>query len=154
MGRLRDRLMEDRSVAASAVEVGSPGKSPAARVRTVNWERPEVICSSSSLPSRLTAPGSRARTMTVEHDEAGATRGSSSAAQGPSMADLGDFERTVAVHGGRRLVLPHDRTRRGSVVNTGSLRHRVLDAAVVAFAAGQAMPDERRAAVLVTPERV
>jgi hypothetical protein len=71
------------------------------------------------------------------------------------MADLGDFERTVALDGGLSVVttLPHDRTRQGSAVNTGSLRHRVLDASVVAFAAGGAIGDERRAAVLVTPER-
>ena len=52
-------------VTVSPVGTGRRGKSPAGWVRTVKCDRPEAMRISSSSASTATAPGSRARTMSV-----------------------------------------------------------------------------------------
>ena len=52
-------------VTGAPVGAGRRGKSAAGWVRTANCDRPEVMRSSSSSASTLTAPGSRARMMSV-----------------------------------------------------------------------------------------
>jgi hypothetical protein len=91
---------------------------------------------------------------TIKHEEAGAAGLPSCAPREPSMR-YRDLWRMAALNGGLSVVttIRHDRTSHGSVVSAGILRHHVLDASVGASAAGGAVADERRAAVLFTSER-